>query len=140
MSSSHLRGVRIRSRGGSPCAWIGKEHEQAEWRRSLLAYYDRYSVAKESSSKQLCARRYLVRGRVQGVGYRYFVERVAAELGLTGYAKNLENGSVEVYAVGAPDRLKELSGYLWKGPRWADVRGVEEQEAPVVHYTGFRIG
>ncbi len=81
-----------------------------------------------------------MRGRVQGVGYRYFVERAAAELGLTGYAKNLENGCVEVYAVGPPERLKELSGYLWQGPRWAEVRGVEEQEAPVVHYTGFRIG
>jgi len=86
------------------------------------------------------ARRYYVRGLVQGVGYRYFVERAAAKLGLTGYARNLDDGSVEVYAAGAPDRIAELSGLLWKGPRWSDVRGVEEQEAPVVDYAGFRIG
>jgi acylphosphatase len=86
------------------------------------------------------ARRYLVRGRVQGVGYRYFVERIAGELGLAGYARNLDDGSVEVYAVGSPNGIAELSGHLRKGPRWADVRGVEEQEAAVAEYFGFRIG
>jgi acylphosphatase len=85
------------------------------------------------------ARRYLVRGQVQGVGYRYFVERVAGELGLAGYAKNLDDGRVEVYAAGPPQQLAELSGYLWKGPRWAEVRGVDEQEAPVLKYLGFHI-
>ncbi len=89
-------------------------------------------------SKQT-ARRYLVRGRVQGVGYRYFVEKIAAELGITGYAKNLEDGSVEVYAVGSPDALATLNGYLWKGPQWSDVRGVQEMEATVVKYVGFYI-
>ncbi len=86
------------------------------------------------------ARRYIVRGRVQGVGYRYFVERIADELGLAGYAKNLDDGSVEVYAVGLAWQVAELSGYLWKGPRWSDVRGVEEREAAVVEHFGFRIG
>ncbi len=87
----------------------------------------------------LAARRYRVSGRVQGVGYRFFVERVAAELGLAGYARNLADGSVEVYAIGAPEKLSELAGYLWKGPRMGSVRGVEEQEAPVLDYTDFRI-
>jgi len=64
---------------------------------------------------------------------------VAGELGLTGYARNLEDGRVEVYAVGMPDQLAELGARLWKGPRWADVRGVAEQEAPVVEYVGFYI-
>jgi acylphosphatase len=85
------------------------------------------------------ARRYLVRGRVQGVGYRYFVEKIAAELGVTGYAKNLDDGSVEVYAVGSADALATLNGHLWKGPHWSDVRGIQEMEAPVVQYVGFRI-
>jgi acylphosphatase len=89
---------------------------------------------------KLTARRYLVRGRVQGVGYRYFVEKIAVELGLTGYAKNLDDGCVEVYAVGPPRALGELNGQLWKGPLWSDVRGVQELEAPVVQYVGFRIG
>ena len=85
------------------------------------------------------ARRYFVRGRVQGVGYRYFAERVANDLGLSGYARNLEDGGVEVYAVGPPNRLDDLAGLLWQGPRWADVRGVEQREETVVEYSGFHL-
>jgi len=85
------------------------------------------------------ARRYFVAGRVQGVGYRFFVERVATELGLTGYARNLDDGRVEVYAVGTPEKLSELAGHLWRGPRLAYVRQVEEQEAPLERYADFRI-
>jgi len=85
------------------------------------------------------ARRYFIRGRVQGVGYRFFVERVASELGLRGYARNLADGRVEVYAIGTPDQLEELAGYLRRGPRLADVRGIEPQEAPVEKVRGFRI-
>ena len=86
------------------------------------------------------ARRWLISGRVQGVGYRYFVQRAAVALGLTGYARNLPDGSGEVYAVGPEDALSELSGALRQGPRWADVRGVEEQEAAVEKRDGFSIG
>ena len=85
------------------------------------------------------ARRYFVRGRVQGVGFRYFVERVAHELSLTGYARNLDDGRVEVYAVGPANRLSALAGRLWKGPRFADVRGVEEEAAAVQEYDSFSI-
>jgi len=85
------------------------------------------------------ARRWLVRGRVQGVGYRYFVEDAASLLGLAGYARNLADGRVEVYAVGPSESLAKLGGLLWKGPRWADVRGVEEQDAPLEPCRGFRI-
>jgi acylphosphatase len=85
------------------------------------------------------AKRYFVRGRVQGVGFRYFVERAAAELNLTGYTRNLDDGRVEVYAAGSPSKLAELSQRLWKGPRFADVRGVEEQDAAVQQYVSFRI-
>jgi acylphosphatase len=87
----------------------------------------------------LSARRYLIGGRVQGVGFRYFVERVAVELGLAGYARNLPDGRVEVYAIGSPPQLAELSGMLWRGPRMASVRTVDEQEAPVADYSDFRI-
>jgi acylphosphatase len=85
------------------------------------------------------ARRYFVRGRVQGVGFRWFVERAAVELGLTGYVRNLDDGRVEVYATGPPQKLSELAGLLWKGPRWSDVRGVEESEQPVQRHASFRI-
>ena len=85
------------------------------------------------------ARRYFIRGRVQGVGYRYFAQRAAEQAGVTGYARNLDDGRVEVYAVGTPEQLSVLSGHLWKGPRWSDVRGVEEQEAAVQQYGSFQI-
>ena len=88
---------------------------------------------------KLDAKRWFVRGRVQGVGYRYFAQKAATELGLTGYAKNLDDGRVEVYAVGSVDKLSELAGALYRGPRWSDVRGVDEQEAAVQEYGSFRI-
>ena len=87
----------------------------------------------------LIARRYLIRGRVQGVGFRYFAQRVATDIGVNGYTRNLDDGRVEVYAVGSREQLSELSGRLWKGPRLADVRGVEEQEANVQQYDTFHI-
>jgi len=89
--------------------------------------------------KSKTARRWLVRGRVQGVGYRYFAQRAAVELGLSGYTRNLDDGRVEVYAVGTAERLGELAGMLHRGPRWSDVRGVEEMEAAVQAAGGFRI-
>jgi acylphosphatase len=85
------------------------------------------------------ARRYVVRGRVQGVGYRYFAQKSASGLGLSGYTRNLDDGTVEVYAVGTQDQLSELAGLLRMGPRFAEVRGVEEKEAAVETRTGFRI-
>ncbi len=88
---------------------------------------------------QQIARRYFVRGRVQGVGFRAFVEVAAHESGITGWVRNLDDGRVEVYAVGTPEALEDLNGRLWRGPIGADVRGVEVQEAPVERRAGFRI-
>lgn len=85
------------------------------------------------------AKRWYVKGRVQGVGYRWFVEKAANELNLSGYTRNLEDGTVEVYAVGPPIALSDLAGRLWKGPPYAEVRGVHEQEAAVEKVRGFRI-
>jgi acylphosphatase len=85
------------------------------------------------------ARLYLVRGRVQGVGYRDYAQRTASALGLTGYARNLDDGRVEVYAAGPLDKLSDLAAALRKGPRFSDVRGVEEQEAAHQHYSVFQI-
>jgi acylphosphatase len=78
------------------------------------------------------ARRYFVEGMVQGVGFRFFAERVAKQLGVGGYVKNLRDGRVEVYAVGPADQLEELKRRLEAGPRAARVRHVEEEEAAVV--------
>jgi acylphosphatase len=75
------------------------------------------------------ARRYWVSGLVQGVGFRFFVERAARELGLAGYVRNLRDGRVEVYAVGAPEQLAALRRRLEQGPPGARVREVVEEPA-----------
>ena len=80
-----------------------------------------------------------MRGRVQGVGFRYFAEHNANAIGVHGYVRNLDSGDVEVYAVGTKPQLTELAAMLWKGPRLADVRGVEEQEAAVEEVSGFQV-
>jgi acylphosphatase len=85
----------------------------------------------------LNARRWYVSGQVQGVGYRYFAQKSAHALGLAGYARNLADGRVEVYAAGSAEALSEFSSRLRQGPRWSDVRGVEEQEAAVESGTSF---
>ncbi len=85
------------------------------------------------------ARRYFIHGRVQGVGFRYFVELAARELGITGWVRNLADGRVEVYAVGEKSQLDDLDGRLWTGPRWSDVRGVDLREDIAESHPGFRI-
>lgn len=77
------------------------------------------------------ARRYRISGRVQGVGFRYFASRVARHLGLTGYAKNLRDGSVEVYAIGTSAMLAALRKELQTGPRSATVSDVLEEDAAI---------
>jgi acylphosphatase len=80
-----------------------------------------------------------VKGRVQGVGFRAFVEHAASALAVRGWARNCDDGSVEVYATGSPEQLSEFSGYLWKGPRLSDVRHVDESEAAVEEWSDFQI-
>jgi acylphosphatase len=70
------------------------------------------------------ARLYVISGRVQGVGYRAFAVRAAGRVGVSGWVRNLADGSVEVYARGGAAQLDELEGWLRKGPPFADVRGV----------------
>lgn len=77
------------------------------------------------------ARKYIVSGRVQGVGFRFFAERVANELGLRGYVKNLWNGSVEAYAIGDEAQLEEFRRRLAEGPRMGRVETVQESDEPV---------
>lgn len=67
----------------------------------------------------------VVAGRVQGVGFRYFVLREAHRLGLAGWTRNTEEGAVEVYAVGERDTLKSLIDALERGPAFARVDGVK---------------
>jgi acylphosphatase len=85
------------------------------------------------------ARRYYVSGQVQGVGYRYFAQRAARELGLRGWARNLDDGRVEVLAIGASRHLEDFEGELRLGPQYANVRGVTVEDAADVRVDGFHI-
>jgi acylphosphatase len=77
------------------------------------------------------ARRYFVSGIVQGVGFRYFAQRAAERLHLSGYTKNLPDGRVEVYAIGTAEQLAKLRSILERGPWGASVSEVKEEDAPV---------
>ena len=93
-----------------------------------------------STDKAVAARRFLVRGRVQGVGFRWFVEREAHILGIAGWVRNNADSSVEVLAMGTRDQLAGLRSRLREGPRAARVDNVEESEAKFVPgLTTFRI-
>lgn len=85
------------------------------------------------------AKRWFVTGTVQGVGFRYFVQHKAAALGLSGWARNLNDGRVEVYAIGSDQQLNELAAALHLGPRMAEVRTVEERDAAVESVSGFGV-
>lgn len=78
------------------------------------------------------ARRFVVRGRVQGVGFRYFVWTEARSLRVTGFTRNLPDGNVEVQAAGEPDELAALLGVLEQGPALSRVDGVIVQELETV--------
>jgi len=93
-----------------------------------------------STEKSVQALRFLVRGRVQGVGFRWFVEREAHILGIAGWVRNNPDASVEVLAMGTRDQLAGLRSRLREGPRAARVDDVEEAEAkPVPGLTTFGI-
>jgi acylphosphatase len=93
-----------------------------------------------STEKAIEARRFVVRGRVQGVGFRWFVEHEAHILGIAGWVRNNPNGSVEILAQGTRDQLSGLRSRLREGPRAARVDGVEESEdRPAAGITSFRI-
>lgn len=81
----------------------------------------------------------MVRGRVQGVGYRYFVLREANVLGVTGFARNLPDGSVEVVAEGADPALARLEERLREGPAFAHVQDVDRVAIAPRDDSGFHI-
>lgn len=74
--------------------------------------------------------RWFVSGRVQGVGFRYFVRRAAEPLGLVGWVRNLPDGRVEVVGSGSREAVAELHSALARGPRFARVDNVEMNEIP----------
>jgi acylphosphatase len=82
----------------------------------------------------------IIHGAVQGVGFRYSCYQIAVQRGLTGWVRNGEDGSVEVWAEGPQDELEVLLKWLKRGPRWARVNEVESNmEAATGSYKQFDI-
>jgi acylphosphatase len=85
------------------------------------------------------AKRYVVSGRVQGVGFRYFVQRQAQALGLAGWVRNLPDGRVEAFIEGLPGQLARIETLLGEGPSMSRVESVESSDAAPSLATGFVI-
>ncbi len=86
------------------------------------------------------ATRLLIRGIVQGVGFRYFALRAARSLGITGYVRNLPDGRVETVAAGPDEALRDFIDQVGRGPAGAHVSGVEISEATLADEAlGFEI-
>lgn len=84
--------------------------------------------------------RYIVKGRVQGVGYRFMVYRIALKLNIKGSVKNLDNGDVEIYAEGESDNLRIFKEYIKKGSLVAKVSSIiEEKTDRDGEYKDFKI-
>ncbi|MGH9557742.1 MAG: acylphosphatase [Bryobacteraceae bacterium] len=87
----------------------------------------------------MSAREFFVSGRVQGVGFRYFVAGIARELSISGWVRNLSDGRVQVHANGSANGLAEFEARLREGPPAAYVHGVESQETTVSNADWFEI-
>jgi acylphosphatase len=86
------------------------------------------------------ARKFLIRGDVQGVGYRFFAQRAAAQHQVVGYVRNRPDGTVEAVAEGSANNVEEFKKDLVTGPQWATVAQVEEINLdPTGLYSSFRI-
>jgi len=88
----------------------------------------------------LVARRFLISGRVQGVGFRFFVDARARAEGLHGWVRNLPDGRVEALLEGDAPSVDRVEAALWRGPSGADVDDVASEAAvPSGRATGFSI-
>ncbi|MCM3872640.1 MAG: acylphosphatase [Pyrinomonadaceae bacterium] len=86
------------------------------------------------------ARRFLIRGGVQGVGYRFFAQRAAAKHQIMGYVRNEPDGSVEVHAEGPANDVEAFKNELLTGQQWATVEQLEEISLePSGMYRLFRV-
>ena len=86
------------------------------------------------------ARKFLIKGDVQGVGYRFFAQRAAARHQIVGYVRNCPDGTVEAWAEGPASSVEAFKQDLAAGPQWAVVDQVEEINLePTGTYSAFRI-
>lgn len=87
----------------------------------------------------MIARRASVTGRVQGVGFRYFAERAARELGVTGWVRNRPDGTVESVAEGEDEAVARYLDRLRQGPRGGEVEQLTVEEIPPRGFPGFEV-
>jgi len=87
----------------------------------------------------MIAKKLIIKGKVQGVSFRYYTRQEALRLGLCGTVRNLGNGDVEVWAEGEEVAVKSLVDWCTHGPRMARVQAVEIMDTSPVGYTGFSI-
>ena len=88
----------------------------------------------------IIARRFIVKGDVQGVGFRWFTLRAARRLGVAGTVRNLADGTVEAIAEGSPDAIDKFRRELERGPSHAQVTSVEATELPATgRYSEFDV-
>jgi len=87
----------------------------------------------------MLARKYLLAGRVQGVGFRYFVFRVAQSFGVLGWVKNLKNGMVEIHAQGDTETLILFEAEIRSGPPFAIVENIQEDDIQIEDFKDFLI-
>lgn len=80
-----------------------------------------------------------VYGKVQGVGFRFYTQKKASELHITGYVRNRPDGSVYIEAAGETENLEMFINWCEAGPTWAHVSKLEKQEVPVFDDESFKI-
>lgn len=95
---------------------------------------------EESASFMTICVRCIVSGRVQGVFFRATTQRKALELNISGWARNLPDGRVEVLACGDEDKVRELQDWLWLGPQHANVTDVNVARVEEQVIKGFSVG
>ncbi len=87
----------------------------------------------------MIGRRWLISGKVQGVWFRASTKKEAVRLNISGWARNLKDGNVEVIAFGNDDALSELGVWLEHGPELADVINIKQEDIAWKSYTGFDV-
>jgi len=99
-------------------------------------------MSELETQESVIVRHYQVEGRVQGVGFRWFVQREAAEIGLRGWVRNTQDGHVEAVAAGSAEQIEDLEAALKRGSRGSRVdrirvHNLQDDEATAL--TEFRI-
>ena len=85
-------------------------------------------------------RRFIISGRVQGVGFRYFAIRVARRAGVVGTVRNLSDGTVEAIAEGSETAISEFRAEIERGPSYGNVSRIDETEIKITgQYSGFEV-